>query len=114
MTASKISIRTCRGTDIIECRDISYCQADGRYTRIFLKSGESYMVAKVLKQYENLLCPNIFFRVHKSYLVNMECIKHFMTNNGRTLTLDNNKKVVISKRRCKQFAKKIKEIFPTV
>ena len=113
MTSSKISIRTSKGIRVIECKDILYCKADGRYTRIFLHNGESYTIAKVLKKYEELLPDSCFFRIHKSYLVNLDYVKEYVTNNGRILVLKDNTELLVSQRRCKKFAEKVLKRFPS-
>ncbi len=112
MTSSKISIRTSNEIRILECKNILYCKADGRYTKIFLHNGESFVTTKVLKEYEELLSDNCFFRIHKSYLVNLDCVIKFVSNNGRTLVLNDNTELIVSHRRCKKLTDRILKRFP--
>ncbi|MGV8139576.1 MAG: LytR/AlgR family response regulator transcription factor [Mangrovibacterium sp.] len=53
----------------IDISDICYCQADRCYSRIFLKSGKSYLISKSLKRLEKQLPKENFHRCHRSYLV---------------------------------------------
>ena len=113
MTSSKISIRTGKGIRVIECKDIKYCKADGRYTHIFLHNGESFVTAKVLKKYEELLSDNCFFRIHRSYLVNLDFVKEYAINDCRTLLLNDNTELIVSHRRCKMFTERVLNLFPS-
>jgi len=113
MSSSKISIRTLKGIHVLQCKDILYCKADGRYTRIFLHNGESYVIAKVLKKYEELLPDSCFFRIHKSHIVNLGFVKEFILNNGRTLILNDNTELIVSHRRCRVFTERILKLFPS-
>jgi two-component system, LytTR family, response regulator LytT len=57
----------------IEPKEILYMSRDDKVSRIITKSGE-YEVKTPLKDLENRLKPFSFFRVHKSYLVNLSYV----------------------------------------
>ncbi len=59
----------------IKKADICYCHADGSYSRLFLKTGEVYLVSKTLKWLEDQLGGRCFFRCHRSYLINLLEVK---------------------------------------
>ena len=50
--------------------DIVSIEGKGNYTTIFLKNGQSTVMAKTLKKFESQLRLGTFLRIHKSYLVN--------------------------------------------
>ncbi|MCD4665536.1 MAG: LytTR family transcriptional regulator [Bacteroidales bacterium] len=110
----KISIRTNKGIKIIESKEILYCQADGRYTRIHLQTGESYLIAKVLKKFEEFLCPDTFYRIHQSYLINVKCIKEYLIGDGRRVVLKDDTELSVSQRKYKGFTDRLLEYFPSV
>lgn len=113
MSTSKISIRTSRGIRIIGHEEILYCLGDGRYTRIYLQNGESHLIAKILHNYESLLPTDVFFRIHKSCIVNLSFVKEYCLNNGRYLLMTNDEKLFVAKRRSKCFLEKLLEIYPS-
>ena len=48
-----------------------YCKSSGNYSEIFFKEQKKEMLSKKLKEVEALIQNENFFRVHKSYLVNV-------------------------------------------
>ena len=55
--------------------EICYCQADRCYSRVFLKSGKSYLISEPLKRLEKRLPQENFLRCHRSYLINTQEIE---------------------------------------
>ena len=68
----KIRLNTRTGYILINPKEIVYCMADGNYTSIQLFSGQQEMVAQNLGSIEKLLQPEQFFRISRSYLINLD------------------------------------------
>lgn len=51
-------------------------QSDRNYTLIFLADGRQFLASKTLGSFTKKL-PSSFLRVHRSHLVNLDCIRHF-------------------------------------
>src|SRR4030095_5165912 len=77
----KIAIPTPEGFDFIPISDILRCEAQGAYTQIHTIHLKKLLVSRPLKDYENLLPEDIFFRIHNSHLINLNYIKKY--NRGR-------------------------------
>jgi two-component system LytT family response regulator len=86
--------------------EILLFEADANYTTIHFTNGKKQMVATTLKAFEERFKHYNFFRVHKTYLVNMACIKHFYEHEN-TVQLSDNKHINISRRRLTDFKMKI-------
>lgn len=82
---------------IIDFPELMYCEADGGYTKFFLKDNRSFMVSKPLKEFTNHLPEDIFIRVHQSYLVNVAFIDRY--DKSRYLYLKNGAKIPVSVRK---------------
>lgn len=68
----KIAIRdTKNGTEFIFVADILFCESMNNYTKFYLSNGKCLTTSKTLKRFEELLSGPSFFRVHHSFLVNM-------------------------------------------
>ena len=91
----KITIPLQNGFEVLQIKDILYCQADDNYTQIFLKDKKK-LVSKTLKYFEEMLTENGFARVHKSYLVNVGHIVEYRKEKGGSVVLENGKEIMVS------------------
>ena len=73
----KIAVPTPDGLLFIAVEDIVYCQGQSNYTEIFLVNGQKLTSSHTLKLYEEMLNDLHFFRVHKSFLINLQHIKMY-------------------------------------
>jgi DNA-binding LytR/AlgR family response regulator len=86
--ATKISIKSNGDYHFINPNDIIYLKADNNTTDFYLKNGKVISAFKTLKHFEQLL-PFYFFRIHHSYLINIEYVSRI--NLGKcNCYLDNN------------------------
>ena len=65
--------------------DIIYFEASGNYTYVFLADRTKIILTRQLKQIENDLPESLFFRIHKSYIVNLTKVNAFLKNEGMLL-----------------------------
>ncbi len=73
----KIALRDHDNIYFVDVAAIIRCSADGPYTTFYLADGSTILVSKTMKEYEELLTPHLFFRVHHSHLINLRHIKLF-------------------------------------
>lgn len=83
-------------TIYVNVDDILYCKADSNYTEVHLKNDQKEMLSKKLKDLEAQTGKS-FFRVHNSYLVNINYIKEFVKNEGLYLVLENGITIPVSR-----------------
>lgn len=76
--------------------DIVYCEAEGSYSTIFFENGKKLLLSQNLKQLENLLPEYIFYRIHNSYIVNLQKVIAYNKNEGY-VELDKNKTIPVSR-----------------
>ncbi|MFO7940521.1 MAG: LytTR family DNA-binding domain-containing protein [Bacteroidales bacterium] len=100
---NKIALPTLEGFQMERVNNIVYCQAEENYTKIFTNRNEVILVAKTLKSIEELLVDEIFFRIHKSYIVNMNYIKSYNRAEGYKVVLENGVKLDVATRRNEEF-----------
>ena len=99
----KVAIPTMDGYQMEKLNDIMYCEGDINYTKIHLCEGRMILVARTLKEVEELLSCQYFFRVHKSYLVNLNYIKSYSRSENFGIYLDNNQWLPVSTRKNTEF-----------
>lgn len=103
----KIAISTSEGYVFIKLDDIIYLQADVNYTNFFIKGNERLIVSKTLKEFEELLPEEIFCRTHQSYLLNIQCVKKVLKEDGGYALLESGEKIPISRRKKEGLMKRL-------
>lgn len=99
----KITIPQQNGFKVLEVDNILYCQADDNYTQVYLKTNKKLLVSKTLKYFETILSENGFARIHKSFLVNVNEVIAYHKGKGGSVTLSNQKQILVSPSRKKNF-----------
>ncbi len=54
---------------ILDLRKIIYCESESNYTHVHFR-GHNILVSKTLNSFESTLPPGLFFRIHKSIVIN--------------------------------------------
>ena len=104
-----IAVPTLSGYEIIKIEDIIYFEADESYTRIFLTKGNKLISSMTIARYEKVLDENIFFRVHKSYIINTRHhLKEFNRHDGNVAIMDSGVSIPVSRRKLTGFINAIK------
>ncbi|MCK6639476.1 MAG: LytTR family DNA-binding domain-containing protein [Bacteroidia bacterium] len=104
----KIAVPMSDGLLFVEIADIVFLEADGAYTNIFLKNGSKILVSKKLGFFEDILNGRkIFFRTHRSSLININCIRRFVRGEN-TIVMDNNSVVALARDRKHEFEEVLK------
>lgn len=98
----RVVVPCAEGLHVLDPRDIARCEADGNYTRLYTTSGERIVAARTLKDFEELLAPHRFERVHMSHLVNLLQVRKFLNRDGGVLVLADGSTVPVSQRKRQQ------------
>ncbi len=102
---SKIALPAFSGYQMEKISQIVYCEADENYTKIYTIRGEMILVSRTLKVVEEMLPVSHFFRIHKSFLVNMNYVKSFNRTEGHKIMLETGVELEIATRRNEEFVK---------
>lgn len=114
LALNKIALEIPKGIIFISHDDIILFEADGMYTRVYLENGSSEFICKPLKHFvEQLHEMPIFYKPHRSYLINLKHIKELSKKEGYHLVMSNNKTLPISKDKREEFMTVLKEVFHT-
>lgn len=98
----KITINTDGKLLFLENDEILYAESDGNYTTLFLIDGQKILLTKKLKEVNELLPKDSFFRVHNSYIINLNKIKEFLKTDGYVV-LQSNHKIPVSRQKKSDF-----------
>jgi two-component system LytT family response regulator len=94
-----IPINSTKKIELIKLDDIVCFEADGRYTLIYLNNGVSKMASKNLGEFQKLLDPDIFCRIHHKFIINMNNLVNIIKADGFYCEMTNNKNIPVSKRK---------------
>lgn len=75
--SEKIKITFNGKINFMNPEEIIYIQSDGNYSKLFLQNGKEILITYKLKVMEESLPETHFFRVHKSYIINVNKITSF-------------------------------------
>jgi two-component system, LytTR family, response regulator len=105
---SRLAIPATDGLEFVTVGEILYCEASGNYTNIYMSDNRKFIVSRTLKEYEDLLQDQDFFRIHNSHLINLNAIKKYIRGDGGQVVMRNDKTLDVSKMKKKSFMDKIK------
>jgi len=100
----KIAIPSNDGYAFIDVNDIISLEADGKYTKITADKGVRSLSTKNIGEFEELLDPALFFRTHKSWIINLNHIRKFLKSESQVL-LSNDTLADVSSRKKEEFLK---------
>lgn len=98
-SAKRIALNTQEKTLIKEISEIVRCESSVNYTMFYFSDGTRLLVTQTLKNYDDLLSPYDFLRVHQSHLINSKFVKEYNKSDGGYLVLKDNSTVPVSTRR---------------
>lgn len=99
----RIALSTHDGLNFVQTKDIAYCKADSNYTNVVMANGQNILVAKTLKELDETLSGKDFFRVHHSYLVNINHISKFVRGDGGYIVMHDKTEITISRSKRDEF-----------
>lgn len=107
-TFNKIAISTQNSLLLFELNDIVYLEANRNYTTLYFKEHPKLIASKTLKDFEDLLPSAIFFRIHHSYIININYIEKYIKGEGGQVGLQDGTLLDVSRRKKEEFLKLIR------
>ncbi|MBP8726385.1 MAG: LytTR family transcriptional regulator [Saprospiraceae bacterium] len=101
-------IPTRNGFEFVNKQQISFVSAERAYCTLHLRDGSSLLISRSLCQIQEELKDLPFYRVHHSYLVNLNCIKRVHQTEGALLQLECGREVPLARSRKEAFLEWVK------
>jgi two-component system, LytTR family, response regulator len=106
-----LALSTLEGLHFIKIQDIVFLEADDCYTYVNLTGNRKFVISKTLAHFEELLEGQVnFFRVHKSYLINLQFIQKYIRGDGGEIIMTDGKHIALSRNRKNDFLKLFKKL----
>lgn len=96
---TRLALNTLEKILIVDIKDIVRCESSVNYTTFYFADKTRLMVTKTLKEYDDLLAPLGFIRVHQSHLINSKLVKEFIKSDGGYLVMKDGSSVPVSTRK---------------
>lgn len=93
----KVAFPTQHGYELIMIKNIMVCEGSSNYTNVHLQQGQHMLVSKTLKEIQETLDFPPFFRVHHSFLVNLQFITRYIKGEGGFVVLANDMTIPVSR-----------------
>ena len=100
---NKIAIPTVNELLFFNISDIIHLEAQSNYTVLYFVDHPKLVASRTLKDFEELLPADIFFRSHASHLVNLNYIKRYIKGDGGQIEMQDGSLAVVSRRKKDEF-----------
>lgn len=95
----KLALPTADGLFFVKVSSIVYCEASSNYTEIYTDDGRKHVVSRTLKEYDEMLSDHNFYRIHNSYLINLNAVKKYIRGEGGSVVMVTGQSLDVSKRK---------------
>jgi len=106
-TLNKLAIPTLEGYLFFDISHIIHLEAQSNYTAIYFTDYPKLIASRTLKDFEELLPTEIFFRPHHSHIINLNFIKRYIKGDGGQIEMQNGNFVTVARRKKDEFLKTI-------
>ncbi|MGB0980213.1 MAG: LytR/AlgR family response regulator transcription factor, partial [Croceimicrobium sp.] len=81
--------------------------AQNNYTEFHIANRKPILVTKTLKEYDDILKDEGFFRVHQSYLINLEQVSQFQKQDGGYVQMSDGSLIGVARRKKEELLKQL-------
>ena len=106
----KIALPVMTGLVFSKVNDIVRCESDNTYTTFYFTNSHPLVVARTIKECEELLLTYDFCRIHNSHLINLKYIREYVRGEGGQVHMSDGTIVEVSRRRKDEFLAALKRI----
>ena len=102
----KLVIPSTEGLEFVKIEDIMICEGVDGYTKIHFTNQKAILSSNSIGHFKKLLNDNLFYMVHKSFIINLDYIEKYL-NEGYVVLSDNHK-IPVSRSRRQSFLERLK------
>ncbi len=101
----KIALHGAKEIHFVQLSQIIRIEGENNYSIFYLANGQKIIVTKTLKDYEETLKEQNFFRIHKSHIINMDYLVKLNKADNHSVVMSDGSEIEISIRRKADFLK---------
>ena len=95
---------------LVTVREIVRCEADGSYTQFHLENGKHLTLSKSIKTVEQMLPDALFYRIHRSHLINLTFFDYLDRRDGGTVRLHDGTTLPVAVRRREALLERLQQL----
>lgn len=102
---NKIAVPTTEGLLFFDISHILHLEAQSNYTMLYFDDHSKLLASRTLKDFEDILPADTFFRIHNSHMINLNFIKKYIRGDGGQVEMTNGDSILVSRRKKDEFLK---------
>jgi two-component system LytT family response regulator len=106
----RIAVSTLDGLKFIDVKQIIHIQSDGSYSTLYLMNSNKIVLSKNLKDFEELLQPCGFLRIHNSHLINLNQVLRYIRGEGGEVEMSDGSTLPVARSRKEEFLGRIAKV----
>lgn len=95
----QILLHSAKDAQLVQLSNIIRIEGDNNYSTFYLNNGSKILVSKTLKEYEERLEQQHFFRIHKSHIINLNYLSKLLKEDTLLVQLSDGTQLEVSIRR---------------
>jgi two-component system LytT family response regulator len=95
----KLALHSLDKIHVVSISEIIRCESNINYTTFHFAGGKKILVTRTMKDFDDLLNGQGFYRVHNSHLINTKYIKEFVKTEGGYLIMEDGTSIPVSSRK---------------
>lgn len=100
---NKITLHSQEGMVFLRLDQLIRIESEGSYSTFYLLNQERHVVSRPMREFEELLPKELFFKLHQSHLINLSFVKKILREEGGYALMEEGCKVPIARRRKDEF-----------
>ncbi|CAM3794426.1 LytTR family DNA-binding domain-containing protein [Flavobacterium branchiophilum] len=106
-----MALSTQDGLHFVKIDEIMYLEASSCYTYIIMNDKTKHLASKTMINFEEVLQDNsLFFRAHKSHIINLKFIKQYIRGEGGEIIMQDGKNIALSRNKKQEFLSLFKKV----
>ncbi len=101
----RVIIPSAEGYLVVPVQEIIYCHSNSNYTEFQLINNRRITSGYTMGHFEELLTGHNFFRVHRSYMINLAFLKMYKKGEGGTVVMTDGYEIEVSRSNKEAFMK---------
>jgi len=107
LSQQKIAVPTMQGLSFIPLKDIVRLEANGPCSILYLDNSEPITSTRIIKEYEELLPANIFYRIHNAHIINVNKVQNYHKGRGGYVIMEDGTSIEVAFRRKEDFLNRL-------